>query len=82
MCWVGRAAALCLDGTSCVVCVGVGECAGLAGQPNGAWMLVAVLGGGPPPPGRPSECVGRGPTQCALEGPSPVSFENVHRKTM
>ena len=67
------------DGTSSVLCVGVGVCAGLAGQPNGAWMLVAVSGGGatrspptPPPPGRPSVCVGRGPTQCALEGPPPV----------
>ena len=76
--WVGRAAELCLDGTSSVVCVGVDVCAGLAGQPNGAWMLVAVSGGAtrpppnPPHPGRPSVCVGRGPTQCALEGPRPM----------
>ena len=54
------AAARCLDGTSSVVCVGVDVCTGLAGQLNGAWMLVAVSGGG------------AGPTQCALEGPSPV----------
>ena len=47
--WVGRAAERCLDTTSSVVCVGVGVCvpkcttsAGLAGQPNGAWMLLAT----------------------------------------
>ena len=48
--WVGTAAERCLDATSSsVVCVGVGVCvpkctasAGLAGQTNGAWMLLAV----------------------------------------
>ena len=62
-------AARCLDGTSSVVCVGVGVCAGLAGQPNGAWTLVAVSGGGNAPHHEPTP---PGPTQCALEGPSPV----------
>ena len=56
VCWcvhhqrcVGRAAERCLDATSSVVCDGVGvyvpkwtTSAGLAGQPNGAWMLLAV----------------------------------------
>ena len=47
--WVGRAAERCLDATSSVACVGVGvfipkftTSAGLAGQQNGAWMLLAV----------------------------------------
>ena len=56
VCWcvhnqrrVGRAAERCLDPTNSVVCVGVDvwvlKCttsAGLAGQPNGTWMLLAV----------------------------------------
>ena len=56
---VGRAAERCLDATSSVVCVGVGVCvpkcatsAGLAGHPNGAWMLLAVSGGGDAPVSR------------------------------
>ena len=83
--WGGRAAERCLDATtSSVVCVGVGVCvpkcntsSALAGQPNGAWMLLAVLGGGrrasprTPPPRTPFSvrwqgpdkvCVGRTPT--------------------
>ena len=66
------AAERCFDATSSVVCVGVGVCAGLAGQPNGAWMLLAVAGGGDNPPprtpfsvrwkGPDTVCVGRTPT--------------------
>ena len=40
------------------MCVGVDVCAGLAGQPNGAWMLVAVSGVGASP-GPDTVCVGR-----------------------
>ena len=58
------AAARCLDGTSSVVCVGVGVCAGLAGQLNGAWMLVAVS----PPPGTPFSVRWQGPDTAVCVG--------------
>ena len=80
--WVARAAERCSDATNSVVCV-VGVCvpkcttsAGLAGHPNGAWMLLAVSGGHPPPPVTPfsvrwqgpdTVCVGRTPTSVRLK---------------
>ena len=71
----------------CVVCVVCGvrfkrtNSVGLAGQPNDAWMLPAVLGGGDalppehPPPGRPSVCVGRGPRVCVRRTPTSVRWK-------
>ena len=74
--WIGRAAERCLDATSSVVCVGVGVCPKMHHQ---RWVgraaercldATSSVGGGgdappaePPAPGRPSLCVGRGPTQ-------------------
>ena len=54
--------------------------AGLAGQPNSAWMLLAVSGGGhAPPPERPPPGT---PFSVRCQGPDSVRWKDPHQCTL